>query len=201
VAGPAALQGGGTITMMRTLKSGLTIGMLVAALAMTGGCGDNDNSGNGNDNGAPRPTRTATPGAPVATATPTTAATNPGPTATPGATTQNVGFNFTAANGIQAFQVRAAYPTAKGSFTGTAENVSCTITGGGGIFTKNDNDTGTLTLSVANTANLTFPIDVACTFDATSAITSSDITVTVQEVTQNNAPGNTADLTVAVTVS
>ena len=37
--------------MMQTLKSGLTIGMLVTALAMTGGCGDNDNSGNGNDRG------------------------------------------------------------------------------------------------------------------------------------------------------
>ena len=49
--------------MMRTLKSGLTIGMLVAALAVTSGCGDNDNSGdNGNDNGgSPIPTRTATP--------------------------------------------------------------------------------------------------------------------------------------------
>ncbi len=35
--------------MRYTLKSGLTIGMLVAALALTGGCGDNDNSG-GEDN-------------------------------------------------------------------------------------------------------------------------------------------------------
>ncbi len=190
--------------MMRTLKSGLTIGMLVAAMALTSGCGDNDNSGdNGNDNGNPNPQRTSTPAAPQRTATPTVANPNPTPTATAGGNpvTQTVDIDFTAANGIQAFQVRVAYQTADGSFTGTAENVSCTITGGGGIFTKNDNDTGLLTLSVANTSNLTFPINVECTFDATSGIAASDLTATVQEVTQNNAPGNAADLTVAVTVS
>lgn len=193
--------------MKYTLKSGLTIGMLVAALAMTGGCGDNDNSGsdNGNDNGGPVATRTATPAAPVVTATPAgPATTTPVVTATPGGgtTTQTVDFDFTAANGIQAFQVRVAYPTANGSFTGSAENVNCNVTGGGGIFTKNDNDSaGTLTLSVANTANLTFPVNVECTFDATTPITSGDLTVTVQEVTQNNGPGNVADLTVATTIS
>ena len=191
--------------MMRTFKSGLTIGMLVAALSMTGGCGDNDNSGNGNDNGGgARPTRTATPVA-GKTSTPVAATATPTPVATStpggGTTTQTVDFDFTAANPVQAFQVRAAYPTASGSFTGSAESVNCTITGGGGIFTKNDNDAaGTLTLSVANTSNLTFPIKVECPFEATSPITASDITVTVQEVTQNNAPGNTADLTVAVSV-
>ena len=37
--------------MKHMLKSSLTIGMLVAALTLTGGCGDNDNSGNFNDNG------------------------------------------------------------------------------------------------------------------------------------------------------
>ena len=195
--------------MKYTLKSSLTIGMLVAALALTGGCGDNDNSGNFNDNGndngndnTPISTRTATPG-PVVTPTTAGPTASTAPTATPGGgtTTQTVGFNFTAANGIQAFQVRIAYPTAKGSFTGSAENVECTITGGGGIFTKNDNDSaGTLTLSVANTANLTFPVDVSCTFDATSAITTSDLTITVQEVTQNNSPGNVADLTVTPSI-
>ncbi|MCC6849463.1 MAG: hypothetical protein IT294_13260, partial [Deltaproteobacteria bacterium] len=188
----------------RTLKSGLTIGMLVAALAMTGGCGDNDNSDNGNDNGGPGPVRTATPG-PAATPTTITATATPvtQPTQTPGEVTQQtVDFDFTAANGIQAFQVRVAYPTAKGSFTGAADQVACTVTGGGGIFTKNDNDAaGTLTLSVANTSDLTFPVNVECTFDATAAITSDDLTVTVQEVTQDNAPGNIADLTVNTTVS
>jgi hypothetical protein len=193
--------------MKSTLKSGLTIGMLVAALALTGGCGDNDNSGNFNDNNdnGGGPVRTATP-KPVVTPTGVapTATTAPNPTATTGggSTTQTVDFDFTAANGIQAFQVRVAYPTAKGSFTGSAENVACTVTGGGGIFTKNDNDSaGTLTLSVANTANLTFPVNVECTFDATSAITTSDLTITVQEVTQNNGPGNVADLTVTPSIS
>ena len=187
--------------MMRTLKSGLTIGMLVAALALTSGCGDNDNSDNGNDNGG-GPQRTATP-APQRTATPTAGNATPAPTATTGGnpTTQDVSFALSAANGIQAFQIRVAYETADGSFTGSAENVSCTTTSTGGIFTKNDNDQGALTLSIANTANLTFPITIDCTFDATSGIAASDLTVTVQEVTQNNAPGNTGDLTVAVTVS
>ncbi|MEO6028599.1 MAG: hypothetical protein ABIR79_17160 [Candidatus Binatia bacterium] len=186
--------------MMRTLKSGLTIGMLVAAMALTSGCGDNDNSGdNGNDNGNPNPQRTATP-APQRTATP--ANPNPTPTSTAGGNpvAQTVTFGFTSAAAIQAFQVRAAYQTADGNFTGSIDAVACTLTGSG-LLTKNDNDTGLLTLSVANASALTFPISIACSFDATSGITASDITVTVQEVTVNNAPGNIADLTVATTIS
>lgn len=186
--------------MIRTLKSGLTVGMLVAALALTPGCGDNDNSENANDNGgSPNPTstpaaaRTATPGA--ATATPI-----PGATSTPIASgTRTVNFTFTSSAAIQGFQVQAAYSTATGNFTGSADNVACTANGGG-IFVKNDNDTGTLTLSVANTTALTFPITIGCTYDATTPITGNDFTVTVQEVTENNAPGNVADLTVGIQV-
>ncbi len=189
--------------MMRTLKSGLTIGLMVAALAMTAGCGDNDNNNeNGNDNGTPNPTRTSTPGVgPTFTPGAPTTAPTVAPTPGPGAT-QTVDFDFTAAAAVQGFQIRVAYPTAKGSFTGSADGVACTQTGGGGIFTKNDNDAaGTLTLSVANTSDLTFPVNIECTFDATSAIATSDLTITVQEVTQNNAPGDIADLTVAATIS
>lgn len=191
--------------MKHTLKSGLTIGMLVAALAFTGGCGDNDNSDNGNDNGGPVPTRTATPG-PVATPTavaPTATGANPTTTPTPGEVVQqDVELNFTANNPMQAFQVRVEYPASKGSFNGEADQVNCTVSGGGGIFTKNDNDAaGQLTLSVANTSNLTFPIGILCVFDGTSILASSDLTVTVQEVTQNNGPGNIADLVVSTTVS
>ena len=187
--------------MMHTLKTGLTIGMLVAAMALTSGCGDNDNSSNGNDNGNPNPQRTATP-APQRTATPTTANANPTPTATAGGNpvAQTVTFGFTSAAAIQAFQIRAAYQTADGNFNGSIDAVACTLTGSGQL-TKNDNDTGLLTLSVANASALTFPLSIACTFDATSGITASDITVTVQEVTVNNAPGNIADLTVATTIS
>ena len=188
--------------MMPTFKSGLTIGMLVAALAMTGGCGDNDNSGNNNDNGGgARPTRTATPAAPVLTATPGVA--SPTPTATPGGpviTTQTVDFDFTAANGMQAFQVDAAYPAADGNFKGSAGQVDCILTGSG-LLTKKDDDAGKLTLSVASTDNLTFPINIECKFEATTPITASDIVVTVQEVTQNDKPGNKDDLKFNVTVS
>lgn len=193
--------------MKHTLKSGLTIGMLVAALALTGGCGDNDNSNgndNGNDNGGPVATRTATPG-PVRTPTSVAPTSTPvtQPTSTPGdVVQQDVDFAFAAANPMQGFQIQVAYPASKGSFTGEADQVDCSITGGGGIFTKNDNDAaGTLTLSVANTSNLTFPVSILCKFDGTQILSSSDLTVTVQEVTQNNAPGNKADLTVTTTVS
>ncbi|MEB2285326.1 MAG: hypothetical protein B6D46_12880 [Polyangiaceae bacterium UTPRO1] len=188
--------------MKYTLKSGLTIGMMVAALALTGGCGDNDN--NHNDNGHAQPTRTATPKpgvTPTAVAPTVTPATEP--TSTPSGTTEHtVTFDFTAAHGIQAFQVRVAYPKEKGSFAGAADQVECTVDGGGGIFTKNHNDAaGTLTLSVANTSDLTFPINIQCTFEATAAISADDLDVTVQEVTQNNAPGNVADLSVGKSVS
>lgn len=191
--------------MMRTLKSGLTIGMLVAALSMTAGCGDNDNNNNenGNDNGSPNPTRTATPGG-VRTATPTGAAT-PAPTATGGGgtTNQTVTLTFTSAAQLAGFQIQTTYPTAKGSFEGSADAVNCTKTGGNGIFTKNDIDaSGTLRLSLADTSAQTFPISVACVFQATSAIAASDIVTTVQEVTlPTGATGNVADLTVAVTIS
>ncbi len=180
--------------MIRTLKSGLTIGMLVAALTLTSGCGDNDNSENDNG-GSPNPTstpaggRTATPGTPA-----------PGATSTPIASgRRTVEFRFESVAAIQGFQIQAAYSTATGNFTGSADEVNCTANGGG-IFVKNDNDTGTLTLSVANTTALTFPITIGCAYDATTPITGNDFTVTVQEVTENNAPGNVADLTVGVRV-
>ena len=191
---------------MRTLKSGLTIGMLVAAMALAG-CGDNDNNinENGNDNGGPNPQRTATPGA-VRTSTPGGVTATPGgPTATPGTGSQNqtVTFNFTSGAQLAGFQIQAVYPTAKGSFEGSADSVNCTKTGGNGIFTKNDIDaTGTLRLSLADTSAQTFPISVACVFQATSAITASDIAITVQEVTlPTGATGNASDLTATASVS
>ena len=189
--------------MMRTFKSGLTIGMLVAAMAMSAGCGDNDNS-SGNDNGGPvrtatpAPGKTSTPGGPTSTGAAKTA--TPVPTATPGGSTVNVGFNVASSAGVQGFDLRVAYPTAKGSFTGAGENVACTTTAAGS-FIKNDNDTGNLTLIVANASNLTFPITVSCTFDATGSLAASDLTVTVREVTQNGAPGDTTVLTVTPSVS
>jgi hypothetical protein len=190
--------------MMRTFKSGLTIGMLVAAMAMSAGCGDNDNGhgDNGNDNGGvvrtATPARTSTPGGPTATGAAQTA--TPGPTATPGAATVNVGFSVASSAGVQGFDLRIAYPTAKGSFTGAGEDVACTTTAAGS-FIKNDNDTGSLTLIVANASNLTFPITFSCTFDATGSLATGDLTVTVREVTQNGAPGDTTVLTVTPSVS
>jgi hypothetical protein len=188
--------------MMRTLKSGLTIGMLVAALAMTAGCGENDNSGNenGNDNdgGNPTPVRTATPAA----ATPTVAPTSPGPTATPDGTgdENTITFNIAASAAAQGFELAVAYPTAKGGFRGSADGVACSTTSGGS-FVPNDQDNGNLILIVGNAVNLTFPYTITCTFDATAAVTAADFQVTVDSVVQNGVSGDTSILTVTVGVS
>jgi hypothetical protein len=113
----------------------------------------------------------------------------------------NVGFNVTSSAGVQGFDLRIAYPSAKGSFTGSGEDVACTTTAAGS-FIKNDNESNsTLTLIVANASNLTFPITFSCTFDASSSLAASDLTVTVREVTQNGAPGDTSVLTVTPSVS
>jgi hypothetical protein len=124
----------------------------------------------------------------------------PEETPTPGAVT--VRFEFIASAGIQGFQIRANYPTAKGSFIGTGENVACFDNGSGGIFTKNDDDaSGSLMLSVANTSNLSFPFNIECTFTVSGiAFSAGDIDLTVQEVTQNNAQGDTSALTVAISL-
>jgi hypothetical protein len=108
-----------------------------------------------------------------------------------------VNFFVSASAPVQAFQLRVFYSTADGSFDGGAENVDCTSSGGG-IFTKNDNDTGTLTLSVADTTNLALPLQIRCGFNALGEFSEDDLTVTVQEVTQNNLPGDPSVLSVDV---
>ncbi len=112
----------------------------------------------------------------------------------------SVTFNLSVTAAIQAFQIRVTYAPAKGTFAGEGADVSCTVEGGGGIFTKNDNENGALLFSLANASNLTFPVTVRCGFDATGTIAASDFGVQVQEVTQNNVPGNASVLSVAVTV-
>lgn len=185
--------------MMRTIKAGLTVGMLVAALAVTSGCGDNDNSDNGNDNGGanPTPIRTSTPGVnPTATAGNPT----PNPTATTGGgvTDQTVTFTLAATEAVEGFKITVTYPTAKGSFAGSADAVECT-TSGDGIFVPNDNDNGSLQLVAAKVpGTLTFPQTITCTFEATSTLAASDLTATVSETTQNG--GQAGDPTV-VTVT
>lgn len=185
--------------MMRTIKAGLTVGMLVTALALTSGCGDNDNSDNGNDNGGanPTPIRTSTP-APVPTQT--AGAPDPTPTATGGGapTDQTVTFSLAATEAVEGFKITVTYPTAKGNFAGSADAVECT-TSGDGIFVPNDNDNGSLQLVAAKVpGTLTFPQTITCTFEATSTLAASDLTATVSETTQNG--GQAGDPTV-VTVT
>jgi hypothetical protein len=110
-----------------------------------------------------------------------------------------VTFAVGASAAVQAFQLRVSYPMGKGSFDGSFENVGCTSSGGG-IFTKNDNDAGTLILSVADTSNLALPLDIKCQFNASSAVTTGDFGVQVQEVTQNNGPGDPSVISVNVAV-
>jgi len=59
-----------------------------------------------------------------------------------------------------------------------------------------------LKLVLGNATNLTFPIAIVCTFDPSgSPITTSDLTPTVKEVTQNGAAGDPTALQVAVSIS
>ena len=70
-----------------------------------------------------------------------------------------------------------------------------------GILIANDNDaSGTLIFSVSSASNLTLPVHVRCQFNATGTVTSDDFIVQVQEVTQNNAPGDPAILTLGLDV-
>lgn len=185
--------------MMRTIKAGLTVGMLVAALAVTSGCGDNDNGDNGNDNGGanPTPIRTSTPAAPVPTQTGA-----PAPTATPAGTAQQtVTFDLTVTEPVEGYRIEVSYPTAKGGFTGSGATVGCTFNGNGS-FIPNDQDNGTLIFVNGNALALTFPQTITCTFDATSTLVASDLTATVTETTQNGGQaGDTTVLAVAVGVS
>lgn len=187
--------------MMRTIKTGLTVGLMVAALALASGCGDNDNSDNGNDNGGanPTPVRTATAAAP--TATPGGNAT-PVPTATAGAPTQQtVTFDLTVTSPVEGYRIEVSYPTAKGSFTGSGATVGCTFNGNGS-FVPNDQDNGTLVFVNGNALALTFPQTITCTFDATSQLVAGDITATVTETTQNGGqPCDTGALAVGVSIS
>jgi len=113
----------------------------------------------------------------------------------------NVTFTIGASAAIQAFQLRITYATAKGSFVGSGDDVSCT-TDAPGILTKNDvDDAGRLTLSIANATNLALPLTVRCGFNAADTIAPGDFGVTVDEVTQNNLPGDPSLLSVDVSVN
>lgn len=166
------------------VRSGILVSAMMAVLALGAGCGDNGSSGS-NDNGGAQPTRTTTPGAP--TVTPTVAPT-PAATATAGETEdRNVNLDFAATAALLGFQVGVAYPTAKGSFKGSADQVQCTTTASG-VFTKNDQDNGTMILSLASATDLSFPLTIACVFEEAAGedIAAGDRTITVQEVTASN---------------
>jgi hypothetical protein len=178
------------------LGSSLQVAALAAVLALSAGCGDNDNEvinigvtptvtpGGG-------PTRTATPGA------------NPTPTATPGGggATRVVTLTAESSAALQGFTIRVEYPTAKGSFTGSADSVECDSTVPG--FTPNDLDNGTMLLVAGSPSALSFPVTITCNFDeaAGQSLASGDLNLVVQSVTEGGAAGDPADLSVTAGVS
>jgi hypothetical protein len=170
----------------------LAVAMIALAFAAAG-CGDggfNDNGGGGIN-----PTRTATPAGPTRTPT-------PAPTATGGVTARTVVFAANASTANQGFQLRVAYPTAKGSFRGSADAVACTTDASGAQFIPNDQDNGTLILVFASAVNLPTAVNVTCTFDQTgAALVAGDLVVTVQEVVINGSPGDVTTLTVTPSVT
>jgi hypothetical protein len=180
------------------LGSSLQVAALAAVLALSAGCGDNDNEvinigvtptvtpGGG-------PTRTATPGA-----------ANPTPTVTPGGgggATRVVTLTAESSAPLQGFTIRVEYPTAKGSFAGSADSVECSSTVPG--FTPNDLDNGTMLLVAGSPSALPFPVTITCNFDETAgqALAAGDLNLVVQSVTEGGAAGDPADLSVSAGVS
>ena len=109
----------------------------------------------------------------------------------PATTPVAVHFTLQATAALEGFRLGVTYPLAKGGFRGSADGVACT-SNGGGFFVANDRDDGTLVLLQANVTALTFPIEIVCLFDqsAGAALEETDVGVTVQEVVENEAPGD-----------
>lgn len=156
-----------------------------------------------------------TPAAPTPTAldaTPTTdGATppNPTPSATPAgsATSATVVLHVSASAVVLGFQFSAIYPTAKGSFSGSAASVHCT-TPSRELFTKNGKNDGTLILSLAWPTAVALPATITCTFDVAAGqqLLATDVAIGDKEVTvltndQKGAVGDPSTLVVDVDVS
>lgn len=158
--------------------------LALTVLLALGGCGG---GGGGGGNDGAKPTATPAP-APTVTAT---------PAGIPVAVTFTV--NATAA--LEAVQLSAFYPAAKGSFVGSGDQVVCG-TPANGTFTQNDRDDGTLILSVASATPLTFPFEIHCAFAVTpgAQLASSDIGLMVTEVTRDGAVGDPATAVVTAAV-
>jgi hypothetical protein len=111
-----------------------------------------------------------------------------------------VTFTVTANASVQGFTLNTTYPTGKGGFSGSADGVGCTSNAGN--FVANDLDNGSLLFVVGSATNLTFPIEITCAFDENEGqdVVAGDIGVDVQSVTQNGSAGNTAAVSVGVTI-
>lgn len=111
-----------------------------------------------------------------------------------------VTFTVNASEGVQGFTIDTTYPTSKGEFSGSADGVGCTASATS--FVANDEDDGNLRFVMGSATDLSFPITITCTFDEADGMDlgAGDIGTTVASVTQNGSAGNTAVLSVGVTV-
>ena len=190
-----ATEGGVSSASILDRGGRTTLGIIVTALALIFGSGCGGGGGGSDENPVPTPT-------PVPTTTSTTTPV-PQPTATQvGPTTATVSIDLTATAALQGFDVRLAYPTDIGGFSGSGENVECT-TASTGTFVKNDTDDGNLALILARPTALAFPVRITCTFEQAPGHTlgSDDLVATVREVTSNATVGNPASLRVHVSSS
>jgi hypothetical protein len=153
--------------------------LLVSAAACGGGGGGDD---------GPNPTPTVTP---ITSTTPT-------PVGTTSVAVMRIAAQTASVQGVQ---LAIAYPTSKGGFGGSGDQVSCG-TPTSGTVTLNDRDDGTLVFSIARATALVFPIELRCTFVAVpgARLAANDVNVGVTEVTTGNAVGNPSDVSVNVTV-
>jgi hypothetical protein len=113
-----------------------------------------------------------------------------------------VTFTVNASAPIDALQLQVTYPTAKGSFTGSADGVACSTTASGAQFFANDLDDGTLILIVGSAFDLTFPFDIQCAFEQVgdSRLVAADLAVSVVETINDGQIADPATLTIDVAI-
>ena len=111
-----------------------------------------------------------------------------------------VALTVTASAALQGFRFTVNYPTAKGGISGSGDNTGCSSNAPN--FVSNDLDDGEAIVIVANATNLTFPLQITCTFDENEGqtLTAGDVTITGVSVTENGQAGNPASLSVGVSV-
>ncbi len=110
-----------------------------------------------------------------------------------------VTFRAVASSELEGFQLVVIYPRSAGDFVGSGNGVDCRKTGDGRLV-ANDHDDGMLSLFVASTQALTFPLEVVCRFtvDANTNLDAGLIAVNVAAVSAGGTGGDPSVLSVSV---